>query len=215
MYSKLASTDGVFSSMYQTVKRLFDVSTSFLLLLLLFPPFLILLIFVCFDVKGSPIYSETRAGHLGRPIRIFKIRTMFADANNVQEYLTPVQIDQWKTERKVVNDPRITRLGRLLRKTSIDELPQLINVLNGDLSLVGPRAITFSELKHFKENKRELLSVKPGITGLWQSGARNSAVYETGERQQIELSYVRNPSLLLDAKIICLTVSAVLRGTGK
>ena len=199
----------------QIFKRGFDLIVSLLLMCGIVGPIALLLTFVCLDVKGSPIYSEIRAGKERKPIRIFKIRTMYSDANNVEKYLNDQQLKQWKKERKVVNDPRVTKLGKFLRKSSLDELPQLVNVVKGDLSLVGPRAVTYAELEHFGSDVDKLLSVRPGMTGLWQTGARNDAIYETGERQRIELEYVENANYLLDLKILMRTVTTVLEGTGK
>lgn len=139
----------------------------------------------------------------GQPIRVLKLRTMYSDADDVEKYLSAEQLQQWHSERKVDDDPRITRIGRVLRAASLDEVPQFLNVLSGALSVIGPRPITSEELeRHFTPaQRRELLSVRPGITGLWQAGERNGATFETGRRQAIELGYVRNASLKLDASI--------------
>ena len=125
---------------------------------------------------------------------------MVSDAGNVEKYLSPEQLRQWKIERKVDCDPRITRVGAFIRKTSLDELPQFLNVLIGDLSVIGPRPITRDELdQHFTSADRdELLSVRPGITGLWQATERNGATFESGLRQKIELHYVRNRCFRMD-----------------
>lgn len=113
-------------------------------------------------------------------IRVLKLRSMVPDAGDVQKYLSPDQLRQWEVERKVDDDPRITKVGRFIRKCSIDEVPQFLNVLKGDLSVIGPRPITRDELEqHFSdEEKAELLSVTPGITGLWQATDRNAATFE-------------------------------------
>lgn len=127
---------------------------------------------------------------------------MVVDAGDVQKYLSPEQLHQWEVERKVDDDPRITKIGQFIRKFSIDEMPQFLNVLNGDLSVIGPRPITRVELEqHFTEGeKAELLSVQPGITGLWQATDRNAATFESGLRQKIELRYVQNRCFRMDWK---------------
>ena len=127
---------------------------------------------------------------------------MYSDAHeHPEKYLSDVQMVQWKREQKVDNDPRVTRIGRVIRKTSIDELPQFLNVLAGDLSVIGPRPVTLDETYEFGENRDEILSVRPGITGLWQATARNRATWENGRRQELELYYVRNRGYGMDAYI--------------
>ena len=150
----------------------------------------------------SPVYTQERVGRGGKVIRVLKLRSMVTDANDVHKYLNPEQLHQWEVERKVDDDPRITKVGQFIRKCSIDEVPQFLNVLKDDLSAIGPRPITRDELgRHFSEDeKAELLSVRPGITGLWQSTDRNEATFESGLRQQIELHYVRNRSFRMDWK---------------
>lgn len=144
-------------------------------------------------------------------IRVLKLRSMVVDANDVHKYLNPEQLHQWEVERKVDDDPRITKVGRFIRKCSIDEVPQFLNVLKGDLSVIGPRPITRDELEqHFSdEEKAELLSVTPGITGLWQATDRNAATFESSLRQQIELCYVRNRCFRMDWKCFVGTFGAM------
>lgn len=157
------------------------------------------------------MYAQERVGKGGKTIKILKLRSMVADAGDVQKYLSPEQLYQWEIERKVDDDPRITRVGQFIRKCSIDEVPQFLNVLNGDLSVIGPRPITRDELEqHFSdEEKAELLSVRPGITGLWQATDRNAATFESGLRQKIELRYVRNRCFRMDWKCFTGTFSAM------
>lgn len=194
---------------YRFVKRTFDIAFSGCLTIVGFIPCAVLAIAIAADTKGTPVYSQVRVGRYGKPFHIFKFRTMVADADNVEKYLTPVQLVVWKRERKVDDDPRITRLGRVLRKTSIDELPQFINVLLGQISVIGPRPISYDELEHFGNDAALLCSVPGGITGLWQSSKRNDATFETGERQKIELRYVKEASLGLDAKCFFDTFGAM------
>lgn len=204
---------------YRFVKRLFDFVFSLCVSVVLFIPIVVVCAFICLESSGSPVYSQERVGKGGKTIKILKLRSMVADAGNVQKYLSPEQLHQWEVERKVDDDPRITKVGQFIRKCSIDEMPQFLNVLNGDLSVIGPRPITRDELEqHFSnEEKAELLSVQPGITGLWQATDRNAATFESGLRQKIELRYVRNRCFRMDWKCFTGTFGAMFgkNKTGK
>ena len=145
---------------YRFVKRTFDIAFSACVCVVALIPGTVLCAFIAADTKGAPIYAHERAGRFGRPIRVLKFRSMVADANDVEKYLSPEQIEEWHRERKVTNDPRITKLGRVLRKTSLDELPQFFNVLAGQLSVIGPRAITYEELGNYThEQQVQVLAV--------------------------------------------------------
>ena len=196
---------------YRFLKRLFDLVFSLLMSVLLLIPLAVVCALISLESPGSPMYAQERVGKGGKIIRIFKLRSMVVDAGNVQKYLSPEQLHQWEVERKVDDDPRITRVGRFIRKCSIDEIPQFLNVLNGDLSVIGPRPITRDELEqHFSdEEKALLLSVQPGITGLWQATDRNAASFESGLRQKIELRYVRNRCFRMDWKCFTGTFGAM------
>lgn len=185
---------------YRFVKRLFDLVFSLAVSVLLLIPMAIVCALICLESSGSPVYAQERVGKGGKTIKIFKLRSMVADAGNVEKYLDAEQLHQWQVERKVDDDPRITKVGQFIRKCSIDEMPQFLNVLNGDLSVIGPRPITREELdQHFTdEEKALLLSVRPGITGLWQATDRNEATFESGLRQKIELHYVRSRCFRMD-----------------
>lgn len=185
---------------YRFLKRLFDFVFSLCVSVVLVIPVAIVCAFICLESPGKPLYAQERVGKGGKAIKILKLRSMVADAGDVQKYLSPEQLHQWEVERKVDDDPRITKVGQFIRKCSIDEIPQFLNVLKGDLSVIGPRPITRDELEqHFSvEEKEELLSVQPGITGLWQATDRNAATFESGLRQKIELQYVRNRCFRLD-----------------
>ena len=201
---------------YRFVKRTFDIAFSGCVTIIGLIPCALLSIAIAVDTKGTPIYSQVRVGRYGRPFHIYKFRSMVADADDVEKYLTPEQLAVWKRERKVDDDPRITKLGRVLRKTSIDELPQFLNVLLGQISVIGPRPISYDELEHFGDDAALLCSVPGGITGLWQSSKRNDATFETGERQKIELRYVKEASLGLDAKCFFNTFGVMFsKRTGK
>lgn len=196
---------------YRVCKRSFDIAFSMLALAVSAAPMALICLLVRLESPGAAIYAQERVGLGGRPIRVHKIRSMGADAEDVERYLSPAQLAQWEAERKVDGDPRVTRVGRLIRATSLDELPQFWDVLAGGMSVVGPRPITEKELMaHFTlEERAELLSVRPGITGPWQAGKRNEATFGTGERQAIELGYVRDCGFATDVKCIFGTFGAM------
>lgn len=201
---------------YRISKRACDIVLSACICILGLIPGLIIAIVIALETKGSPIYSQKRVGRLGKPFRLYKFRSMVADADNVFKYFTPEQLDEWKRERKVQNDPRVTPFGQFIRRTSIDEFPQFLNVLFGSLSVVGPRAITYEELQNYTDDEKViLLSVPQGVTGYWQVTERNNATWSLGLRQKLELSYVSQCSLKFDFEIIFSTFSTMLRKTGR
>lgn len=197
------------------VKRLLDVAFSLVVVVLMVIPGAIICLVIALQSKGSPFYTQERVGRGGRHFRLIKFRSMVADADDVEKYFTPEQLATWHAEHKVDGDPRITSLGRVLRKTSLDEFPQFLNVLKGDMSVVGPRPVVDEELAHFGDDAQEFLSVRPGITGWWQVEARNDADFASGRRQALELYYVRHVSFGLDCEVVKRTVGAVFHGTGK
>lgn len=187
---------------YRFIKRTFDVVFSGAVCLVGLIPSAIVCAAIAADSPGSPIFRQERVGQGGKIIGIYKFRTMVADAHEHPErYMTPEQLAQWEREQKVDDDPRITRIGRVLRNTSLDEIPQFLNVLLGDLSVIGPRPVTQAETLEFGDARDEFLSVKPGITGWWQVTERNDATWENGRRQELELYYVRHASLALDLRV--------------
>lgn len=199
---------------YLVIKRVFDIVLSGIALVVLSPIFLILMICVIAEDGGSPFYGHVRIGKNGKKIRVYKFRSMKNIDVDIEKILTPEQLLQYRTEFKIDNDPRITKVGNFLRKSSLDELPQLINILKGDISIVGPRPIVEKEIKIYGKDTAKLLSVQPGLTGYWQAYARNNATYESGERQKMEMYYVEHQSLWLDIKVIFKTFSSVLKGSG-
>lgn len=195
---------------YRFVKRAFDIAFSALVIAALVIPVAILCLVIVLDSPGAPFFRQERIGKGGRPIHIWKLRTMVADAHeNPGRYMTGEQLETWMREQKLDDDPRVTRVGRLLRRTSLDELPQFVNVLVGDLSVIGPRPVTLEETYEFGDERGELLSVRPGITGWWQATERNAATWANGRRQELELYYVRHASLALDARVFALTLRAM------
>ena len=200
---------------YRLIKRAFDLTASAALLGLTAPLLAAVSAVVRMESKGSSIYIHERIGLDGKRIRVLKFRSMKAGSDDVESVLTDEEVEAYYREYKLKNDPRVTEIGRWLRRSSMDELPQLFNVLQGGMSLVGPRPVTAGELDFYTEDeRRKLLSVKPGITGYWQINGRDNATYESGKRQQMELWYAENASLLLDALIILKTPAAVIKGRG-
>jgi exopolysaccharide biosynthesis polyprenyl glycosylphosphotransferase len=194
------------------VKRVFDCIVSVLLLLFLAPFFLIVAVLVKCTSEGPVFFRQTRVGLNKRQFLIFKFRTMIADAEKLQDELLS-QNEMSGPVFKIKKDPRVTPLGRILRRTSIDELPQLLNVLNGDMSLVGPRAMSLRDYQLFDQDwQRRRFSVKPGITCLWQVNGRNSIPFERW--MELDIQYIDKWSLWLDVKILARTIPAVLKGSG-
>jgi len=194
------------------VKRGFDLVLSVILLALLAPVFLVVAILIRWTSPGPAFFGQTRVGLNKRQFRMYKFRTMIADAEQIQDQLLNLN-EMSGPVFKIKDDPRVTPLGRVLRKTSIDELPQLFNVLKGDMSLVGPRAMSLRDYQLFDQDwQRRRFSVKPGITCLWQVNGRNSIPFE--EWMELDMQYIDKWSLWLDLKILAQTLPAVLRGTG-
>lgn len=200
---------------YLSLKRMIDFVLACIGLILLLPVFIVIAIFYLFGKNKGPLFfAHKRVGKNGRYFNIYKFRTMIVNAEE------KLKSDKDLYEKFVENgykletdeDPRITNFGRFLRKTSIDELPQLINVLLGNMSLVGPRPIIEEELKEYKNHKQEFLSVKPGVTGYWQVSGRSDVGYP--ERVDLELYYVQNKSLLFDLKILFKTFYTVIMQKG-
>ena len=200
---------------YRFAKRAIDLVFSVVVIVVGFIPACILCVVIAATMGGSPIFTQRRLGLGGKSFRMFKFRTMVADAEDVGKYLDADQIREWERERKVKNDPRVTRLGAFLRRTSLDELPQFLNVFAGHMSTIGVRPVVSAELRHYGDDASEFLSLKPGITGWWQVHSRNEAVYEDGGRQELELYYVRHASLAFDFSIFLRTFKVMVRGTGR
>ncbi|MBK1658095.1 sugar transferase [Paracraurococcus ruber] len=197
-------------------KRLVDVLGASIMLVLLTPACALIAAAVALD--GGPIlYAHTRVGRQGRSFRCYKFRSMVPQADRVLADLLqdPQMRAAWETKRKLPRDARVTRIGRILRVTSLDELPQLFNVLRGDMSLVGPRPVVREELeRHYARlgAQAAYLSVRPGITGLWQVSGRSDTSYDS--RVLLDLAYVEEQSILTDLAILLRTPAAVLRGRG-
>ncbi len=205
----------LFSDLDQAVKRVIDVCLVLLVSPLLIILFIILALLVRVNTPGPIFYTQKRIGKDGKEFTIWKFRTMVANAEEVlQEYLQnhPSIQTEWKDNQKIKNDQRVTAVGKILRRLSLDELPQFINILHGEMSLVGPRPIVQEEIPLYGNNYHLYTKVKPGLTGLWQVSGRNDLTY--GERVKLDEYYVRNWSVWMDIYILATTISAVLTGKG-
>ena len=198
--------------LYSVTKKSMDLILSFIGLILLIPVFLILAILVKLDSKGPVFYAHTRKGKNRNDIKIYKFRTMYSNSDEIFESFSDEQKEEYYKNFKLDNDPRVTKVGDFLRRTSLDEIPQLINVLKGDLSLVGPRPIVEKEICKYGQYADKLFSVIPGITGYWQSHGRSDTSYE--ERIEMDMYYIDNRSILLDIKIMFKTVISVIKKEG-
>jgi undecaprenyl-phosphate galactose phosphotransferase len=198
----------------QLIKRCFDLAVSATVLTLASPLFL----FIAFKVSqsGRPIFfGHTRVGQHNKPFKCYKFRTMAPNADQLLAELlarSPEARAEWERDFKLKDDPRITPIGRFLRKTSLDEIPQLWNVLKGDMSLVGPRPVVTAELDRYGNQVDYYLEAKPGITGLWQISGRNDVSYDT--RVYLDAWYVKNWSLFNDIVILLRTVTVIFRKDG-
>jgi lipopolysaccharide/colanic/teichoic acid biosynthesis glycosyltransferase len=198
------------ASLESLVKRAMDVVVAITLLIALAPLFLVIAALIKLTSPGPVVFRQRRPGLHRRPFIMLKFRTMTVDAERHEASLRPLSDDVFF---KMKDDPRVTLVGRVLRRWSLDELPQLINVLKGEMSLVGPRPVLLSDLEHFDEWKQfRRFNVRPGMTGLWQVSGRSNASDEC--RMRCDLEYVATWSLLLDLKLLLKTIPVVLKGDG-
>lgn len=197
---------------YVFVKRLFDFFVSLIMLIILSPLLLIISFLVKVTSKGPVFYKHKRIGKKGKSFKLIKFRTMKFDPRPIEQQLTKEQLEQFYSEFKISNDPRITKIGKFLRKTSLDELPQLFNILIGQMSIVGPRPILDIETEKYGLTRNVLLSVKPGLTSYWACHGRSNIDYQ--ERINMELYYIKHRSWWMDFKIIFLTFIKVFKREG-
>jgi Undecaprenyl-phosphate galactose phosphotransferase WbaP len=199
----------------QAFKRIFDLCLITLALPVLVPVFIILALAIKLDSRGPVFFRHKRVRTRDSFFQVLKFRTMIPDADQVlADYLAknPELRREWEAKHKLKHDPRITRVGKFLRRTSLDELPQIWNVITGDLSLIGPRPIVEEEIKRYQKAFRLYEKVRPGITGLWQISGRNNTTYD--ERVDLDTYYVRNWSIWFDIYILAMTPAAVIKGNG-
>ena len=197
---------------YLFVKRVTDILGALIGLILLSPIFLIVAIAIKLDSKGPIIFGHTRKGLGGKDIKVYKFRTMYSNASEIFESFTPEQKEEYYKNFKLDNDPRVTKLGGFLRKTSLDELPQLFNILKGDMTIIGPRPIVEKEVEKYGDKAEKLFSVVPGLGGYWQANGRSDTTYE--ERVEMDMYYIDHMCFTLDAKILFQTIFSVLKGEG-
>ena len=197
---------------YLAIKRLIDIIGSLIGIILLSPLYIIIAILIKFDSPGKVVFGHTRKGKGGKDIKVYKFRTMYSNASEIFESFTPEQKEEYYTNFKLDNDPRVTKLGGFLRKTSLDELPQLFNILKGDMTIIGPRPIVEKEISKYGDKAEKLFSVVPGLAGYWQANGRSDTTYE--ERIEMDMYYIDNMSFWLDTKILFQTAISVLKGEG-
>lgn len=205
------STANIKTIVYLFIKRFSDIIISLIGIILMLP--IAIIVKISYMVSGdfhSIFYTHNRIGKNGKIIRLIKFRSMVPNADEVLKELLKEEKykKEWEKNQKLANDPRITKMGNILRKTSLDEIPQFINVLKGDMSLIGPRPLVEGELDAHNGNHKLYESVRPGITGWWACNGRSATTYE--ERLKLEYYYINNMSLLLDIKCVFKTIAAVL-----
>lgn len=201
-----------YKGIYWIFKRVFDISISIFILFLLIP----LWVFIMLAVKleeptASPIFKQTRVGKQGHTFKMFKFRTMVSDAEFLRVGLEE-ENEHSGPIFKIKKDPRVTRVGVFLRKTSLDEFPQLMNVIKGDMSLIGPRPALCEEVSRYSEEQKKRLAITPGCTGLWQVSGRSNLCFE--EMVELDLKYIENYGLLMDIKIFFRTFKVIFTGEG-
>ncbi len=199
--------------LYSFIKRIFDLICSCIALILLSPFFIAISISIKINDNGPVFFGHKRIGKNGKEFKLYKFRSMVTNAEELIDTFTPEQLEEFKQNFKLENDPRITPIGKFLRKTSLDEIPQLINIIKGEMSIVGPRPVTEEETMIFGSYRDLMLSVPPGLTGYWAAYGRGDT---TGYRRRraMEVYYVMHRSVWLDIKIIFKTFVTVFTGKG-
>ncbi|MCR4898724.1 MAG: sugar transferase [Acholeplasmatales bacterium] len=198
---------------YSILKRSFDIFSSLLAIILFSWLFIILALLVGLTSKGPIFYGHKRIGKNGKEFTVWKFRSMKMDNRPIEEVLTPEQLEEYRRDFKVTNDPRVTKVGKFLRKTSLDELPQLFNILVGQMSVIGWRPIVQEELDRYSQEEQELLlRVRPGLTGYWACHGRSNTTYS--ERIKFELYYSYKRNAWLDIRILYHTIIGVFKQDG-
>ncbi|OOY11243.1 hypothetical protein BMG00_16070 [Thioclava marina] len=195
-------------------KRPVDISCA-AFLLMLSAPLMVAITLGLMLTGGTPVFAHRRVGRDGISFRCYKFRTMRKDSSRVLRFVLrtdPAAAEEWAGAQKLLDDPRVTRIGLFLRKTSLDELPQLFNVLRGDMSMVGPRPVTDRELPRYGRFLQAYLAVRPGVTGLWQVHGRGTTLFS--ERVEMDVAYIRKIRLFTDLKLMFQTAEVVLRRSG-
>ena len=200
-------------TLYRIVKRTFDITLSLFCLIVLSPLFIILSILIKLTTRGPIFFIDKRYGKHRKIIGVIKFRTMYSDCRPIEEILTKQEYKEYTKSFKLENDPRTTKLGKLLRKTSLDELPQLLNILVGQMSFIGPRPIVTKEYEILWEEREEIFNVKPGLTGYWAVSGRSS-IKDYHQRVDLECYYATHRNLKLDIKIFFKTFIVVITRKG-
>ena len=200
----------LFRKHYRILKRLLDLALSILILPLVLPVMALCALIIWLDDPGPVIFTQKRTGKGGKRFEMYKFRTMLTNAEELKHKYAHLNELTWP-DFKITNDPRITRVGRFLRRTSLDELPQIFNVLKGDMSLVGPRPTSF-DVSTYSLWHTERLEVLPGITGLWQISGRSEVDFD--ERLRLDVEYIERQSIWLDLEILARTATAVFTQRG-
>ena len=196
---------------YKLIKKLFDIIFSAFVLVVFLPLFVIIALLIKLSSRGPIFFLQDRIGKNNIPFKCIKFRTMYPEAKDILQNLLKKDNKikrEFELTHKIKNDPRITTVGKFLRKTSLDELPQFINVLRNEMSVVGPRPIVKAEKKKYGKNFKKVLSIKPGITGLWQVSGRNNLTYK--KRVILDLNYAKNYTFLMDMRILIRTFGVIL-----
>ena len=198
------------SKVYKLIKNFFDILFSLFVLVAFIPLFLIIALLIKLSSRGPIFFLQERIGKNNVPFKCIKFRTMYPEAKDILQNLLNKDEKikkEFEETHKIKNDPRITTIGKFLRKTSLDELPQFFNVLKNEMSIVGPRPIVKAEKKKYGRNLIKVLSIKPGITGLWQVSGRNNLTYK--KRVMLDINYVKNYNLIMDIRILIRTFGVI------
>ena len=191
---------------------MFDIISGVIGIIVLSPIIIIVATIIRIDSPGNVIFGHERIGKDGKKINVYKFRSMYQNSQEIFDNFTPEQKKEYYINFKLDNDPRITKIGGFLRRTSLDELPQLINIIKGDMSVVGPRPIVDKEVEKYGPYFNKFISVMPGLTGYWQANGRSDTTYD--ERVQMDMYYIDNRSLWMDIKIIFKTFISVIKKEG-
>lgn len=202
-------------NIYLGIKRFFDVFCSLIGMIFILPLMLLIkILYMCTGDFGKIMFTHKRIGKNEKEFKMYKFRTMVTNAEEILEEMLKDEKykKEWDENHKFEEDPRITKIGNILRKTSLDEIPQVINILKGDMSIIGPRPMLQEEVDDYGKNKQKLLSMRPGLTGWWACNGRSCTTNK--QRKKLELYYIDNCSIMLDIKIIIKTIVAVLKRDG-
>jgi len=211
-YEQIGATSRLGASAYTILKRLMDICGASLLLLLTLPIFVVIAITIKLTSAGPVLFKQKRLGQHGRHFHCYKFRTMIINSEEILRS-NPELLKQFKMDGyKLKSDPRITKVGAFLRKTSLDEFPQFFNVLFGDMSLIGPRPIVPNELNMYGDSGEKLLCIKPGLGGMWQASGRSDVSYE--DRVALDMAYVDNCSITMDVYLLFMTAMAACQSRG-